>query len=480
MIEVVYEDEKQNGENAEENFFLPRNIRQIGMMNERYRIYMEDYVYTFLTKIAAGMVLEDCNAKMAVLLGETKRKDGITYIFVQGAMLMEHTDAAPDHISFSGETWEKLNEDGRRYFPHEDVIGWFFASCGLPMRASEILSNAHVRYFGGEKVLFLMDPLEQEDAFFCFENHVLEKQPGYCLYYEKNPQMQSYMIMILDRMEQNHIEQAKDEAVKTFRKIIQEKQSRSQKGTPNSFLSYVAAASLTVAVAAVSLRVYRGLQLPQAVGIRETVSTPVSNESERGDTAEDMGNNSKENTQDNIERNMEGNREDGAGSDMKNSREEGVKGSSGGINENNKEDSEETVAVAAVISSAPAKSGDGGSPDAETTPRLLATATPKPGREEYAGVTPKVTEISKEEARALLERADVTQQFSPEGGLSLETMAVPGAGKNRQKYVVKPGDSLFQISLDHYGTVDRMEEICSLNGLSEEDVIYPGQIIVLP
>lgn len=453
MIEVVYKDEKQNGENAEENFFLPRNIRQIGMMNENYRIYMEDYVYTFLTKIAAGMVLEDCNAKMAVLLGETKWKDGITYIFVQGALLMEHTDAAPDHISFSGETWEKLNEDGRQYFPHEDVIGWFFASCGLPMRASEILSNAHVRYFGGEKVLFLMDPLEQEDAFFCFENHILSKQPGYCLYYEKNPQMQSYMIMILDRMEQNHIEQAKDEAVKTFRKIIQEKQGQSQKGSQNSFLSYVAAASLAVAVAAVSLRVYRGFQLPQAIGIRETVSTPVSNESEI------------ESIEESIEENIE----------------ESVKESiSGGINENNKENSEETVAVAAVISSAPVKNGERGSSDAEATPRLLATATPKPERKEYAAVTPKVTEISKEEARALLERADVTQQFSPEGGLSLETMAVPGAGKTGQKYVVKPGDSLFQISLDHYGTVDKMEEICSLNGLSEEDVIYPGQIIVLP
>jgi LysM repeat protein len=47
-------------------------------------------------------------------------------------------------------------------------------------------------------------------------------------------------------------------------------------------------------------------------------------------------------------------------------------------------------------------------------------------------------------------------------------------------YVVHPGDSLFQISLDHYGTIDRIADICALNGLSEEEIIYPGQIILLP
>lgn len=52
MIEVIYKDEKQTAKGNEESFNLPKNIRQIGIPNEKYRIYIEDYVYTFLKKIA--------------------------------------------------------------------------------------------------------------------------------------------------------------------------------------------------------------------------------------------------------------------------------------------------------------------------------------------------------------------------------------------------------------------------------------------
>lgn len=52
MIEVIYKDESQEGQNGEEPFGLPRNIRQIGLVAEDYRIYMEDYVYTFLVRLA--------------------------------------------------------------------------------------------------------------------------------------------------------------------------------------------------------------------------------------------------------------------------------------------------------------------------------------------------------------------------------------------------------------------------------------------
>ena len=54
MIEVIYKDEKQTAKGNEESFNLPKNIRQIGIPNEKYRIYIEDYVYTFLKKICRG------------------------------------------------------------------------------------------------------------------------------------------------------------------------------------------------------------------------------------------------------------------------------------------------------------------------------------------------------------------------------------------------------------------------------------------
>lgn len=47
-------------------------------------------------------------------------------------------------------------------------------------------------------------------------------------------------------------------------------------------------------------------------------------------------------------------------------------------------------------------------------------------------------------------------------------------------YVIRPGDTIYQISMDNYGSMAAMEEICRLNGISLEEIIYPGQIIVLP
>lgn len=49
-----------------------------------------------------------------------------------------------------------------------------------------------------------------------------------------------------------------------------------------------------------------------------------------------------------------------------------------------------------------------------------------------------------------------------------------------ETYVIKPGDTLYQISISHYGNMDAIPEICRLNNLEENQVIYPGQMIVLP
>ncbi|MDO4261298.1 MAG: LysM domain-containing protein [Eubacteriales bacterium] len=48
------------------------------------------------------------------------------------------------------------------------------------------------------------------------------------------------------------------------------------------------------------------------------------------------------------------------------------------------------------------------------------------------------------------------------------------------RYEVRTGDTLLGICRARYGSEDRMEEICRLNGLDDSDKIYVGQIIELP
>ena len=49
-----------------------------------------------------------------------------------------------------------------------------------------------------------------------------------------------------------------------------------------------------------------------------------------------------------------------------------------------------------------------------------------------------------------------------------------------ESYVIQPGDTLFQISMDRYGSVEAIAQICALNGITADQIIYPGEVIVLP
>ena len=96
MIEVIYKDESQEGQNGEEPFGLPRNIRQIGLAAEDYRIYMEDYVYTFLVRLARTEdSLGEAKTRVAVLTGNLKWRSQTAYLFIKGAIIAEEMEAAP-------------------------------------------------------------------------------------------------------------------------------------------------------------------------------------------------------------------------------------------------------------------------------------------------------------------------------------------------------------------------------------------------
>ena len=226
MIEIVYKEEKQEAKNGENLFNLPRNIRQIGLTAGNIRIYIEDYVYTFLTRLARNETgpgnEQGC---VAVFTGDTKWNNGITYLFIRGALMVEDMEAAADHIDFSEKVWTKIQENQAKYFPGQEITGWFFSRPQMYMETDELLTRIHLRYFGGEKVLMLMEPTEKEEAFFFYENGLMIRQRGYYIYYEKNPLMQEYMIEKTKDMGQGASETVGDEAVTTFRKIIKNKKT---------------------------------------------------------------------------------------------------------------------------------------------------------------------------------------------------------------------------------------------------------------
>lgn len=99
MIEVIYKEDKEDQGTVQEPFSMPRNVRQIGLANGDYRIYIEDYVYTFLCSLAEDGETES-QGNVAVLTGEIQWTTDMTCIYVKGALAADGMEATAEHIDF--------------------------------------------------------------------------------------------------------------------------------------------------------------------------------------------------------------------------------------------------------------------------------------------------------------------------------------------------------------------------------------------
>ena len=185
MVEMKY-DEK----NAD--FKLPKNIRQVGQSEGDTRIYVEDYVVTFLNERAKEAPSEE---KLAILLGNTVAKDDQIYIFIHGAVAVEHINIQDDHIGFTSGIWTGIYEDIEKYFGQAKVAGWFLTRPGKPLKVTEQITKTHTDNFPGDgKLLMMLEPVDCEEQFYIYRHGALEMLKGYYIYYERNEAMQSYMI----------------------------------------------------------------------------------------------------------------------------------------------------------------------------------------------------------------------------------------------------------------------------------------------
>lgn len=184
MIEFVYrENAKETG--PERKIELPKNVRQIGDPEDRRKIYIEDYVITYLRRLAGE---ETLNSRVAILLGHSERMDGLPYLFIRGAVGLKNLEYTEAGIPFTDETWAEVYGAMKEYFAGAGHPGMVSVSARLSHGAwgSELL-KIHVNYFGGvDKVLMVSDSAEVEADFFAYENGRLTRQRGYAIFYERN------------------------------------------------------------------------------------------------------------------------------------------------------------------------------------------------------------------------------------------------------------------------------------------------------
>ncbi|MBQ7706815.1 MAG: LysM peptidoglycan-binding domain-containing protein [Lachnospiraceae bacterium] len=268
MIEIIYDSSKDNQSNVhkeDENekkienigLKLPKNIRQIGSPSGDKRIYIEDYVITYLNYIARP---GSTHARGAILLGEKKRSDVGDIIFISGAVDAQNLEFDMDECEFTQEIWADIYEQIKENFPDLSVMGWFLSRMGFSTAINSKIEKLHFENFpGNDKVLYITDSLESEDAFYMHEHGQLVKQRGYFVYYTKNEAMQNYIIKQRGDSsgEKNSEIQRKDEElIKNYRKRNEINSKKAEeKNSNNISLLYVASSFVVLAILAMGITV---------------------------------------------------------------------------------------------------------------------------------------------------------------------------------------------------------------------------------
>jgi len=261
MIEVVYDKTEQTDDNYFEGIALPKNIRQIGAPCGNKRIYIEDYVMTYLNQMANPNATF---ARGAILVGECMKGARGEVLFISGALPAQNLELDLEESTFDGETWSMIYQEVKTYFPDLEVVGWFLSRMGFSTMINDIIVKLHMDNFAGEdKVLYIMDALEGEEAFYMTEGDYLRRQSGYYIYYARNEAMQNFMIKTKEQLEEvnpSDVEKKDVAVLRNYKKIMEERAKHARVERMNRML-YGMCSGLAIAVLALGVAVFSNYQM---------------------------------------------------------------------------------------------------------------------------------------------------------------------------------------------------------------------------
>lgn len=216
---------------------LPKNIKQVGDVGAGKRIYIEDYAFTYINSVAYQA--QDTEAA-GVLLGEVSNMDGKMCIFIKGVIKAKNPDDNVGEICFGEAVWSQIYGEIEKYFPDLSIVGWFAALPRITAESINRMKKIHLDNFvGKDKTMYLIDIEEKEENFYLYEDGDIKKQRGYVCFYERNYEMQEYM---LDKNRHKLVEKPDSErVVRSMRTLMREKEE-DRRHKRNSVISYAACA----------------------------------------------------------------------------------------------------------------------------------------------------------------------------------------------------------------------------------------------
>lgn len=384
---------------------LPKNVRQIGNVCDEPKIYVEDYVDTFL-----GQLQEKAMEKpvAAALTGEITKCEDKVVVYISGAIRAEDVEVEGTNLKISEEIWEKIEKEQKEYFKDQKLIGWCLLETGHPMSMNRGAQELHRKMYDQENTIFIWkDASSNDEMYFAYKYNELMQIGGHYIYYEKNPQMQNYMINTRRQNGVTPSEMVEDRATKDFRSAVRQRMEIKEQ-SQSSKLLYATSALLVVVVLAIGVSMMNNFERMESVQQSlEQLASAKGTEAKVDDNAQ-----------------VNDQRVNGENENPINAQSEGQ----------NQEETKENQNSETVTASGSVKA---------------SSDTKKSNDAKSEGTVPEVSTVQEQ-----LSQSDY--------------------------YTVKKGDTLASISKKTYGDTGHVEAICKMNGLSDGNLIFIGQKLLLP
>lgn len=396
---------------------LPKNIRQIGERDTVLRLYVEDYVNTYLKRLKPGA---GQSLRVGLLLGSREIHEDMPYVFVDGAMEMELLPQDGEKVVFTEEAWKKAYQQVETMFPRRTVQGWFLCA-GEGVTLSPLnYWRQHSQYFTGKnQLMYLNSGLDGEEAVCITSSDGFYQLRGYSIYYERNQLMQDYMIARKDILREES--KTDDRAIRDFRKKMDEHRTAAvhQRSTVSILSGLCSVLAVMVLAGGVAMfNNYKKLhEMEQVMASADPASL--------------------------------------------------IREARGGVYpREGKEESQEKAM--------------------EVLPETMVTGNEMSGAE-TGTLESRSNSTDAFQSEQTQQSLETDQESAPEtttAGVSVETTAASAEPANStpsyKVYVVGEGETLYGICFKEYNNIRKLEEICRINSLTDENSIYAGQKLLLP
>ena len=127
-MEYYFEKDSNLEKREETGFDTPARVKQMGGVESDIKIFMEDYVYTYLYQYGRSGGGKE---KLAALVGRYYVVNGQETVVISGAIQGRGTVQENGMERFTDETWEYIDGQLQKYFAGMSIVGWVHCQPGF-------------------------------------------------------------------------------------------------------------------------------------------------------------------------------------------------------------------------------------------------------------------------------------------------------------------------------------------------------------